>query len=80
MIGHALTIFIAFAHRLGAVSPDVCPKSFLIDRSSIFHLLRSYVLPRSASQTLLFRVFRTPQQSPNRHSKHRGFSETASFK
>ena len=27
MIGDGLTIFVTFAHRLGALTPDVCPKS-----------------------------------------------------
>jgi hypothetical protein len=80
MISHALTIFIAFAHRLGAASPDVCPNSFSIDKGSVFHLLCSSILPWSTSQTVPFPVPRTRQKSPNRHSKRRSFSDTASFK
>jgi hypothetical protein len=80
MIGHALTIFIAFAHRLSAVPPDVCPKSFSIYSTSIFHRPRRLILPLSTSQTISFSVAHTRQKFPNRHSKLISISETASFK
>jgi hypothetical protein len=80
MIGHAWTIFIAPARRLGAVLPDVCPKSLPIDRSTIFHFYRHSILPLSTFQTALSAVVRTLRHSPNCHSKRRSFSDTASFK
>jgi hypothetical protein len=80
MIGHALTIFIAFAYRFGAAPPDVCPESFSNDRSSIFRRPRRLILPLSTSQPIPFSVAHTHQKSSNRHSKLSSISETASFK
>jgi hypothetical protein len=80
MIDHALTIFIVFAHRLGAVPPDVCSKSVSIDTSDAFLPRCRSILPLSTSQMVPFLVFRTPQERSNCPSKRSSISEKASFK
>ncbi len=80
MIAQRLTIFLPPAHRLGAVSFEVCPKSFPTIRSSIFPFLARFILLLSTTPSVQFSVFRPLQKSPKRDSKLSGISDPASFK
>jgi hypothetical protein len=80
VIGQQLIIFLAPAHRLGAVAFEVCPKSFPTIQTSIFPFLARFILLMGTTPGVRFSVFRTHQKSSKQHSKLSGISNTASFK